>query len=99
MQNNLKIHVLRMLLSEKPEDVSEKVYQDVIKYVAIYTHELCSYIFRSVEYNCISEGIILNDENILSKLTPSYCILRANEYLKYLENQHEYAHECEELAR
>ena len=99
MKNQLKTYVLRTLLLEKPENISEEVYQKVISYIADYTHEICSYIFRCVEYDCLQEKTTLNDQNILSKLTSSYCFAKAYEYLQYLENEHEYAHEFEELAR
>ena len=99
MHNKLKIHVLQMIYGERPENISEEVYQRVLSYVTEYIHEFCLYIFRSVEYELVQEKIPLSDQNILSKLSSTYCFKKSNEYLQFLENTHEYAHEAEQLAR
>ena len=95
MNNRLKVHVLNLLLEEKPADISDQVYQKVMSYIGEYINDFCSYIFKSLEYECVMKKILLTDQNILDILTPTYCMQKSYEYLEYLQNCHEYAHECE----
>ena len=101
MKNRLRVHVLRLLLEEKPADISDEVYQKVISYMGEYINDFCSFIFKTLESEFVRKKVPLTDQNIINLLTPTYCMRKSYEYLQYLENSHEYAHDCERefLAR
>lgn len=95
----LKFYVMKTLLSDEIACLDEEKYQKIIPVITEHLNDLCVYLFKTIQYDCSINKLILNDENILALLTPEYVLNRAYEYSLFLENQHEYAHECEELAR
>ena len=97
MSNRLKTYILRLIISEKPVDVTDEVYQVVFSHIVEYLDDICSYVFRSSESECVLRSIPLSDENIVQLITPTYCVKRAYEYLLYLQNAHENAHEVEQV--
>ena len=103
MSDRLKCCVLQVILDKDAVCIDQDKYQKVISAIAMDYHvdDICSYIFRNIEKECLNRGIPLTDNNIVHLLSTTYCVNRAYEYLVFLQNEHEYAHlhEQEFLAR
>lgn len=100
--HTLKDYCLSLILNkDATKHIDPNKYQMVISAIAMNNHvdEIISYIFRSIEYQYINVKVVPQDHHILEILSPSYCVDRAYEYLLFLQNDHEYAHECESFAR
>lgn len=97
MNEKLRTYIFCTLISENMNEVDKNKYERVIRALDTdyYVNDIISYIMRSLEVKCVREKIILSDENILNLLSFEFCIERACEYLDFLQNDHEYAHECE----
>lgn len=96
--NTLKNYILSLILDKDAAvRIDANEYQSVITAIATNNHveDICSYILQAVEAYYLRKGITPSDDAILSILTTEFCIDRAYEYLMFLQNDHEYAHECE----
>ena len=94
----LKNYCLSLILDKDAAlGIDTNKYQTVITALATNNHveEICSYILQAVEAYYLRKKITPSDQAILSVLTTEFCVNRAYEYLMFLQNDHEYAHECE----
>lgn len=95
MNQKWKNEILCILLNKDAKNIDQEKYQEVICALAMNNHvnEICNYIFEVTRKK--------KEKKPVYHLSTGKCVELAYEYLMYLQNMHEYAHEEEQhfLAR
>ncbi|MBE6154078.1 MAG: hypothetical protein E7163_00675 [Firmicutes bacterium] len=93
--DSLKSYIMYQMIN-KNEEVEETKYSEVIKLLDYKVHndDICSFIMKSALEKIISKGINPTNNEILDVLTASFCIEKAYEYSRYLQNLHEHEEAC-----
>ena len=93
-RNNI---VLSLLLNKDAKGIDENKYSHIITALGLEKNifDICTYIYHEKEQELQKDRKMPSEEKILKSLTTPYCIEKAYEYVLYLENMHEYAHDIE----
>ena len=89
--------ILSLLLNKDAKGIDENKYSHVIAALGLEKNvfDICAYVYHAKERELTKERSIPLEEKVLRSLTTSYCIDKAYEFVIYLENMHEYAHDIE----
>jgi len=110
MKSNLKNIIFYALINKKGDELTPIVEQKYSYIEQLLMRDLyngditamnllndaCMYIENCIIYKCQKYHLPLTESNIISLITPEFCISNAYDYLCFRFNEHEYAHESEE---
>ena len=88
---NLKKYIMYKILN-KEEEIEENKYNEVINLLNYKVHndDIISYIMRSALEKIVGKGINPTNNTILDVLTTTFCVDKAYEYARFLQNFHEH---------
>ncbi len=90
-------YILKLLLNKDAKGIDEEKYGVVLAELAVSNHidDICAYIYYALDREFKEKKKVVSSEKILKSLTTSYCIIKAYEFIKYLEDlsNHQYEHD------
>lgn len=95
--NTLRKYILEIIFDK---DACKKINSEVYEFVLAYLGTEC-FQTETPLTNAVISGMLKaidcsnpTDVNILSQITPEWCVYNAYYYLLYLQNAHEYSDSC-----
>lgn len=94
-------YILDKILRERTADIPETEYRAVISQLEVgyYVDDICKYILSAGRKTCLERYGVLSFAQLLRLLDSKFCVEKAYEYVRFLQNNHEYLEEIESLKR
>lgn len=98
---NVNNYIISKILEGNSAGIDEAKYSAIIAEIdkGLLKSDICKYILSCAINACSGNDNCITFAKLLNMLASKFCVLKASEYMEYLQNSHEHIEEIETIKR